>query len=144
MPVTHCGMGSKRTLIQYCLESSCWEDGMSWDVSILCLVDQKIRSSENGPVMGKCQAVLTVSTTASFIYDVCDILLSNTMNTSTFLELCVNQLHEQPYRLLVKLIWKIPFEIVFELCGIWNISPSSNPLFKNKTTHWKWEGCWEL
>lgn len=97
-------MGSKRTLIQYCLES-CFGD-MSLDVSILWLVDQKIGSSENGPVMGKCQAALTVSTTASFSYDVCENLLSSTMNTSTFHELCVNQLHEQPYRLLPEINMK--------------------------------------
>lgn len=79
---------------------------MSWDVSILWLVDQEVGSSENGVVMGKCQAALTVSTTASFRYDVCDILLSSTMNCSTFLELCVNQLHEQPYRFLPEMNMK--------------------------------------
>lgn len=112
MPVTHCGMESKRTLIQYCLKSSCFVD-MSWDVSILWLVDQKRGTSESGPVMGKCQAALTLSIAASFSYDVCDILLNSTMNSSTFLELCVNQLREQPYRLLPemnmkKTLWDSP------------------------------------
>lgn len=75
-------------------------------VVLLWLAKLEIASNEKCPGMGKCQAALTVGSTARFCYDICDILPSSTVNGSTFLELCGNQLHEQPYRLLPEMNMK--------------------------------------
>lgn len=73
---------------------------------LLWLVKLEIASNKKCPVMAKCQAALTMGSAASFSYDVCDALPSGTVNGPTLLDLCGNQLHEQPYRLLPEINMK--------------------------------------
>lgn len=72
-----------------------------------CFVWQKkIAGNEESSVMDKCQIALTVSSAASFSCDVWDTLPSGIVNGPSFLDLCGNQLHEQPYRLLPEMNMK--------------------------------------
>ena len=72
---------------------------------LYCFVCQnKIASNEKCSVMDKCQAALTVGSAASFRCDVCATLPSG--NGPSVLDLCENQLHEQPYRLLPEMNMK--------------------------------------
>lgn len=93
-----------------------------WGSAVECLYcfgwQNKITGNEKCSVMDKCQTALTVSSAASVSCDVWDTLPSSIVKGPSFLDLCGNQLYEQPYRLLPEMnmknaLWDSPWMVYY-------------------------------